>query len=794
MDAPDQVVDSGGGAVFQGDVTAGRDITINHITEIRQVTERLSSRSTSADISEKTLGSLEALCGAAEFTEEYAKELKVGVFASDLPLERITRECASILTELKRLESLLGRDGDGGDVFTASLNEDVVDIRSRLMSLQMHLSNMNSRKTAKDFETIKEAVTRLMNSQSSSDEASSIRTFYTASAIPYVERQMWQEVQNALCARFTTDFVRDNYALIVASVEELVFENTSSWIAHGPQSDDLPSKAPKARAAGTDLCLSEKFNVATSHIKGADVAVQDQSLSVEDGADDDASISPIYNNGIDPTGVRWSELVEGGSGECLLTLDGGGVKSYSSILIIEALMEEIVACENLFELEFTHYPRTFSASYFRPCHYFHKVYGTSTGGILAIALSRLRMSVTQTIKAFESVLTAMYGSPAKLNPLATKYNHSGLEATLHWMVQQYCKQHDQESCNHEENFRWPLAGIPIEGDDEGLVDPYESDGSGGPDPRLDDFIRRQQERRRSERRGLEYHVCQTICLTTVHNGQIDEARLLRTYNHVYDYDIAPPWVTYYNQYSPDLTIPQVGRATTAAPLFFKVLEVNDPRGNVAFKDGGIRENNPSYCAYSEACSLRGDELEPSLLLSIGAGLTSFDSDEALSEITPFGLPALTKWAKKRAVFKDILIKYAEGQDRHRMMRTIAKGGHTWYKRFDVTHGLETIRIDQGEGRSLWKTLNTAYAATQAYLNRRERDVGASEYDTPGRMLQQTAEKLVRMRRARELEAMTEGGKKREQWEAFMGKHLPGEREFYRKYQEEWDFALLGRKQ
>jgi hypothetical protein len=265
----------------------------------------LSSRVTSTDTSEKIIGSLEALSWAAEFTDEYAKELKAGVFSSDLPLERISRECASILSELRRLKSLLGRDGAGGDVFIASLDENVVDIRSRLMSLHMLLSNINTRKTAKDFETIKKAVTQLMDSQSSSDGASSIRTFYTASAIPYVERQMWQEVQNALCARFTTEFVRDNYALIVASVEELVFENTSSWIVHGPKSDGLAFEAPEATTADTYLRLSEKFNAA---------------MSVEDGADDDASLRPIHIGGIDQTGVQWSKSVEDGSGECLLTL------------------------------------------------------------------------------------------------------------------------------------------------------------------------------------------------------------------------------------------------------------------------------------------------------------------------------------------------------------------------------------------------------------------------------------------------------------------------------------------
>ena len=75
-----------------------------------------------------------------------------------------------------------------------------------------------------------------------------------------------------MCAHFSTEYVRDNYALIVASVEEYVFDNTSSWIAHGPKPDDLPSESLKAGTADTYLHLSEKFNVAMSNINGANSA------------------------------------------------------------------------------------------------------------------------------------------------------------------------------------------------------------------------------------------------------------------------------------------------------------------------------------------------------------------------------------------------------------------------------------------------------------------------------------------------------------------------------------------
>lgn len=343
-------MNSGGGAIFQGNVTAGRDVTINNFTEIRQVTERLSNRCSEADASDKLLGSLEALSGVAEFTEDYAKELNASVLSSDPLLVRVFRECASVLSELKRLENSLGAEGDGGYVFTASLNEDVMDVRSRLMSLQLHLSNVNSRRTAKDFDTIKEAVTQLMDSQSNSDDASSIRSFYTASSIPYVERQMWQEIEKSLRAHFTAEFVRDNYALIVASVEELVFENTTPWI-EGASSDIRSAEVPSTENSGTTLpgsgdsnevkeALSQDANV-SSRVRVEDwYSVPHSSTPAERYPPKQyppfPSLLPEYGDGRqnrvedhkmtkEKLGAAWSESVGEGSGECLLTFG-----SYSS--------------------------------------------------------------------------------------------------------------------------------------------------------------------------------------------------------------------------------------------------------------------------------------------------------------------------------------------------------------------------------------------------------------------------------------------------------------------------------
>ena len=165
------------------------------------------------------------------------------------------------------------------------------------------------------------------------------------------------------------------------------------------------------------------------------------------------------------------------------------------------------------------------------------------------------------------------------------------------------------------------------------------------------------------RREVATRICANfsrICLTATHSGQIDEAYLLRSYNHQYDPRIAPPWITLYNTGADKLKIWQVTRATSAAPFYFEMLtaDVGNGRGRRSFKDGGIRENNPSYAAYSEHASLRGDDSYPGLLLSIGTGRPDTTND-GFAAVWPGPLgkvPALQKWSEKLAVFKNVLIK------------------------------------------------------------------------------------------------------------------------------------------
>lgn len=482
----------------------------------------------------------------------------------------------------------------------------------------------------------------------------------------------------------------------------------------------------------------------------------------------------------DKTGETWKMDVDKDNcwEDLILTLDGGGIRGYSSLLILKQLMHEVAECERRLQKELGPVDgserRDFNEDELLPCHYFDYMYGTSTGGLISVMLARLRMTVPQCLEIYRRVGHELFGHRRNVLPLATKYHHKPLEKAVQDIVRQYCKHH--ESCNGADMHPW----YP---DEEVTPEPsvLSSLGSSGT-----------WSSTRASNTGRPIkpteRICQSICLTATHSGLIDEAYLLRSYNHRYDPDVAPPWVTPYNKGIDKLQIWQVTRATSAAPFFFDMLmaDAGNGKGILGFKDGGIRENNPSYAAYSEHASLNGDH-DPALLLSIGTGRPDTTNDGfAAVWPGPLGkLPILQKWSEKFAVFKNVLIKYTEGEDRHKMMRTIARGEHRWYKRLNVDKGLHDLKLDNWE-KGPWtnpqtgetkvvnggKTLTRMEAATSEYLSRTtlENPGGLKEYQPPKVVLQQVAERLVRHRRLREATKADDLMR----WQTHMGQWLTGE--------------------
>ena len=131
------------------------------------------------------------------------------------------------------------------------------------------------------------------------------------------------------------------------------------------------------------------------------------------------------------------------------------------------LMKEIADCENAFERKESERPRQFEADSLRPCHYFDRIYGTSSGGsdssilygtrltvlrIAAIAFGRLRMSVSDFIDSFPNLMTDMFGHRRNILPLTTKYHHRPFEKAMQSLVRSYCPVHTY--CDGTDLFLW----------------------------------------------------------------------------------------------------------------------------------------------------------------------------------------------------------------------------------------------------------------------------------------------------------------------------------------------------
>ena len=92
--------------------------------------------------------------------------------------------------------------------------------------------------------------------------------------------------------------------------------------------------------------------------------------------------SSIYDEEI-KSGRAWAKQMSDPWDPLILTLDGGGIRGYSSLLILERLMREVAVWENRFEEQEADLDvpdRTFDEKTLLPCHYFDYMYGTSTGG------------------------------------------------------------------------------------------------------------------------------------------------------------------------------------------------------------------------------------------------------------------------------------------------------------------------------------------------------------------------------------------------------------------------------
>ncbi|KIJ39529.1 hypothetical protein M422DRAFT_110290, partial [Sphaerobolus stellatus SS14] len=100
--------------------------------------------------------------------------------------------------------------------------------------------------------------------------------------------------------------------------------------------------------------------------------------------------------------------------------DGGGIRGMSELLILKELMDRVQSQEKL-------------SSTPLPCEYFDMIGGTSTGGIIALMLGRLRMSINDAIDCYDQLTKTVFDATQVGGD--GKFNHKVLERIIKDVVE-----------------------------------------------------------------------------------------------------------------------------------------------------------------------------------------------------------------------------------------------------------------------------------------------------------------------------------------------------------------------
>ncbi|KAK9258491.1 acyl transferase/acyl hydrolase/lysophospholipase [Lipomyces tetrasporus] len=219
----------------------------------------------------------------------------------------------------------------------------------------------------------------------------------------------------------------------------------------------------------------------------------------------------------------------------LLSLDGGGVRGLSELLILKRLMHRIQ-------------PQTKSQKLAKPCDFFDVICGTSTGGLIALMLGRLEMDIDECIQAYIKLSKEIF---PKEEPVKWWWWWWRWWST----VAKYFNAYRGKSWFSAEALERCLKETIKEKLGESEVD--------------QEFLTESNSSKVS------------VCVTRVANRS-------QTMIRGYPSKMEPPV---------KCTIWEAARATSAAPLYFDPISIGS-LGSI-YADGGMGNNNPVWALYNE---------------------------------------------------------------------------------------------------------------------------------------------------------------------------------------------------
>ncbi|CAE6445637.1 unnamed protein product [Rhizoctonia solani] len=334
----------------------------------------------------------------------------------------------------------------------------------------------------------------------------------------------------------------------------------------------------------------------------------------------------------------------------LLSLDGGGIRGLSSLYILKDFMLRVQK-------------RIGTTETILPCDYFDMICGTSTGGLIAIMLGKLRMSVDEVIGAYRDLSKSVFGE-TKWIWKEGRYSAQVLEQAIALVVGKQAQ-----------TLRWPEAA---------------NLGSNTTELELTELGKTVM------MRGVNPDIasCKVfVCALNANN--IDAPPNIRTYS-VMDNELD------------DLAVWEAARATSAAPYFFKPMVVK-PRPDInrhfkiVYMDGGLRLNNPINQLLREA-SRQFPNRKIRLILSLGTGTKNTIQ---LPRAGPIPKP---QWYRAFQLYKKIALNCEKHhQDIERRFRKFRLQPNVYF-RFNVDRGMGDIGMEE------WTMLEKIQAHTTAYTS------------------------------------------------------------------------------
>ncbi|KAA8909288.1 acyl transferase/acyl hydrolase/lysophospholipase [Sphaerosporella brunnea] len=386
----------------------------------------------------------------------------------------------------------------------------------------------------------------------------------------------------------------------------------------------------------------------------------------------------------------------------ILSLDGGGIRGYSTLVILGELMHQIYVTENNGRA-----PQS-PADLPRPCDYFDLIGGNGTGGLIALMLGRMRMDVESCKQYYVSLTRFVFITDKTL--LGMPYGKTLFKASR---LEEAIKHCVRESTRFDSDKIVPHSPPPA-GEGEKLVhrrsDSWRrrrSGSSGGTEERgRTGRPRRNIGNPDAPLVDTREGACKTF-VTAMLEGSRKNAPpvLLRSYPS--PAESMPSYKT---------TIWQAGRATCATAAAFKSITIDQ----LTFLDEGGGMYNPAFQVLDEAHLHEFPDCDIAAFVSVGTGKRP---------------PAATAREEKREWWESVAFEgFAEAKRRllrriddcervHRELvdgldggrPKLAQGGVATqdYYRFNVEVGVGEFGMNE------WNRLSEVATGTRRYLTQRE---------------------------------------------------------------------------